>query len=157
VSDDFEDDPHFIDVEGDLGGQGLGVLSRNAFNLFGHGIINSVSDGTPGFVSDEWLNAISAETTIAAAELEAAGLWERRSGGYFVLADEMVKMVIEQNAQMDRLKAECGQRGKHITPADSDDSGWVLCEHCSIPLQRPDGGPVALPDGGPLGPDLRDR
>ncbi|MCW2555401.1 MAG: hypothetical protein JWR78_5182 [Mycobacterium sp.] len=155
MSDDFEDDPHFIDVEGDLGGEGMGVLSRNALNLFGHGMINSVSEGTPGFVSDEYLNAISAKTTLAAAELEAEGLWERRDGGYFVLADDMVKMLIDQNEEMDRLKDECAERGRHIPHPESDGSAWVLCEHCSIPLERPDGGPVALPDGGPLGPDTR--
>ena len=81
MPDDFAEDPHFIDVDADLGGDGLGVMSRNALNLLLHGTINSVAEGTPGFVSDEYLNAISAETTIAAAELEAAGLWERRPGG----------------------------------------------------------------------------
>jgi hypothetical protein len=155
MPDDFENAPHFIDVEGDLGGEGMGVLTRDALNLLLHGVINSCADGTPGFVSDDWLNAIPAETTITAAELEAGGLWERREGGYFVLADDMVKMVIDQNEEMGRTKGQCAERGQHITPDDADDSGWVICEHCGIPLRRPDGGPVALPNGGPLGPDPR--
>lgn len=154
MPDDFENDPHFIDVEGDLGGEGMGVLTRDALNLLMHGVINSCADGTPGFVSDDWLNAIPAETTITAAELEASGLWERRAGGYFVLADDVVKMVIDQNEEMDRTKAECAERGQHV-PHEPDESAWVTCQHCGIPLERPDGGPVALPDGGPLGPDPR--
>jgi hypothetical protein len=58
-----EDETTFIDFEG------LGVLSRAAFQLHSFGIVNSITDGHPGFVSDEYLNAISAETTTAALEL----------------------------------------------------------------------------------------
>jgi hypothetical protein len=87
LSDDA-DDPHYIDAEA-LGGEGLGVLSRNALQLHLHGILNSVSDGHPGFVSDDYLNAIGAETTLPAAELEASGIWERRPGGYFVVVDDI--------------------------------------------------------------------
>src|SRR5216683_1041974 len=81
-----EDETTFIDFEG------LGVLSRAAFEMHSFGILNSVRDGSPGFVSDEYLNAISAETTTTTLELEAAGLWERRDGGYFVVADDMLRM-----------------------------------------------------------------
>jgi hypothetical protein len=157
VSDDFEEDPHFIDVEGDLGGDGLAVLSRNALNLHLHGILNSVSDGQPGFVSDDYLNAIEAETTLPAAELEAAGIWERRPGGYFVVADDMVKMVIDHNEETACRQSECAERGYHAAAADADPSAhWLICQNCAIPLERSDGGPVALRDGGPLGPDPRD-
>lgn len=155
MPDDFAEDPHFIDVDADLGGHGLGVMSRNALNLLLHGTLNSVAEGTPGLVSDDYLNTISAETTIAAAELEAAGLWERRQGGYFILADDITRMVIENNEQADRAQGECARRGSHTLPEEAEDAGWVLCSHCSIPLRRPDGGPVALPSGGPLGPDPR--
>jgi hypothetical protein len=116
MPDDFENDPHFIDVEGDFGGEGVGVLTRDALNLLMHGVVKSCAGGNPDFVSDDWLNAIPAQTTIAAAELEAGGLWERREGGYFVLADDMVKMVIEQNEETDRTKAECAERGQHVPP-----------------------------------------
>jgi hypothetical protein len=37
-------------------------------------------EGMSGFVSDSYLNAIAAETTTTALELEAAGMWERRDG-----------------------------------------------------------------------------
>jgi hypothetical protein len=154
LSDD-PDDPHYIDAEA-LGGEGLGVLSRNALQLHLHGILNSVSGGHPGFVSDDYLNAIAAETTLAAAELETAGIWERRPGDYFVVADDVVKMVIDQNEEIALRESECAERGYHALAADADPSdGWLICENCTIPLKRSDGGPVALPKGGPLGPDPR--
>ncbi len=82
-------------------------------------------------------------------------MWERRDGGYFIVADEMVKMALDIQEQRDRRYAVCAARRYH-RPADDDKDGWSSCEDCFIPLQRPDGGPVALPDGGPLGPSSRD-
>lgn len=147
-----DDDTAFIDFEGG----DLPPLSRSAFELHGFAIINSIKDGHPGFVSDDYLNAISAETTTTTFELETAGVWERRPGGYIVVADEMVKMTIDFNEKMDRDRAECAKRGVHLPSDEGRKSGWVICDHCGIPLERPDGGPVALPNGGPLGPDPRD-
>ena len=147
---DSDDANSFIDFGGELG-----ALSRAAFSLHGFAIINSIRDGHPGFVDDDYLNAISADSTIAVAELEAAGAWARRDGGYFIVADEMVEMAIEANERMARSAAECRARGAH-PPDPEATGGWVTCEHCGIPLQRPDGGPVALPDGGPLDLDCRD-
>src|SRR5699024_6961837 len=70
VSDD--DETACLDIEG------LGILSRAAFQLHTAAAINSVKDGHPGFVADEWLNAIPAQTTTTVAELEVAGIWARR-------------------------------------------------------------------------------
>ncbi len=137
----------FLALVGDMG-----VLSREAFEMHSYGSLNSISDGHPGFVSDDYLNAISAETTMVVAELELAGLWERREGGYAIRADWALREMINFNEETDRLEVECKARGAHIWPAE-DDGGWVICEHCMMPLERPDGGPVALPDGGPLGDD----
>lgn len=137
--------------------EGMPALSRAAVQMHTFGIINSIQDGHPGFVSDGYLNAIAAETTTTVLELEAAGMWERRDGGYLIVADDMLKVAIDFNEKTDRLEAECAQRGEHF-PSDGDDgSGWVICGHCTMPLKRPDGGPVALPGGGPLGPDPRQQ
>jgi hypothetical protein len=134
--------------------EGMPALSRAAVQLHTAGIVSSIQDGRPGFVSDDHLNAIAAETTTTVLELEAAGMWERRDGGYLVVADEMLKIAIDFNEKTDRLEAECARRGEHL-PSDGDDgSGWVTRSHCTIPLERPDGGPVALPGGGPLGPGV---
>jgi hypothetical protein len=136
--------------------EGMPALSRAAFQLHSFGVVNSIEDGRPGFVSDDYLNAIVAETTTTVLELETAGMWERRDGGYFIAADEMVKMAIDFNERTDRQRAECARRGDHL-PFGDRESGWVICGHCGIPLKRHDGGPVALPNGGPLGPDLRSK
>jgi len=137
--------------------EGMPALSRAAVQLHTFGIVNSMQDGRPGFVSDDYLNAIAAETTTTVLELEAAGMWERRDGGYLIVADEMLKVAIDFNEKTDRLEAECARRGEHLPSDDAGESGWVICSHCTIPLKRPDGGPVALPGGGPLGPDPRQR
>lgn len=147
--DDDADSTAFLDVEG------LGVLSLAAFQLHAAGIVNSIKDGHPGFVSDDYLNAISTETTVTALELEACGLWERRECGYFIVADEMVGMVINHNEETDRLAGECETRGAHLPPDDAQAEGWIICTHCGVPLSRPDVGPVARPHGGRLGPHPR--
>ncbi len=135
--------------------EGMPVLSRAAIQLHTAGIASSIQDGQPGFVSDDYLNAISAETTTTALELEAAGMWERRDNGYLIVADEMLKVAIDFHERVGRQAAECARRGEHLPSGDDSESGWVICTHCGIPLERPDGGPVALPGGGPLGPDSR--
>lgn len=147
---DDEDTTTFIRFEG------MPTLSRSAFQLHSFAIINSIRDGHPGFISDDYLNAIAAGTTTTVLELEAAGMWERRDGGYFIVADEMVEMAINFNEETDRREADCAHRSRHLPSDKASKSGWVICDHCGIPLQRPDGGPVALPNGGPLGPDPRD-
>jgi hypothetical protein len=135
--------------------EGMPALSRAAVQLHTSGIVNSIQGGQPGFVSDGYLNAITAETTTTVLELEAAGIWERRDGGYLIVADEMLKVAIDFNERTDRQEAECARRGEHLPSGDDGESGWVTCRHCGIPLERPDGGPIALPNGGPLGPDPR--
>jgi hypothetical protein len=64
---DAEDSDHaaFIRFEG-LRAPGRdedAVLSRAAFQMHGFGMLNSIRDGHPGFVSDDYLNAIAAETS----------------------------------------------------------------------------------------------
>lgn len=142
-----EDDTYFIQIDG------MPALSRSAVQLHTAAAVNSVTDGHPGFVSDDYLNAIPAETTTTTLELETAGLWERRDGGYLIVDEEIVQMIIGYRDESDRKEAECARRGKHLPSGGS--SGWVICTHCGMPISRPDGGPVALPGGGPLGPDPR--
>lgn len=146
MSDD--DDNDFFDVEG------AGTMSRAAFLLHTHGLVNSFQEGTPGFVSDEYLSSIPAETAIPAVELETIGLWERRDSGYFLRDDEMIKRMLDQREHMASLAAECQARGAH-TPERDPGPRMTICEHCFVPLARADGGPVALPDGGPLGGGTR--
>ena len=85
-----------------------------------------MQDGRPGFVSDEYLNAISAETTIAAAELCAAGLWRRADGGYEILDHEMVQVSVNHVRKMDADREFCQVTGGHEPLED----GPNLCRKC---------------------------
>lgn len=48
------------------------------------------------------------------------------------------------------LQRECEQRGVHVPVPGK--GLWVICDHCGAPLERPDGGPVALINGAPFVP-----
>ena len=105
---DFEDDDHTtflkldgLDVEGDSP-----VVSRAAFQLHTAGLVNSVRDGHPGFVADEYLEAISADTTLTALELCTAGLWERADGGYTVLDQQGLDMALRAHEHVARIANE---------------------------------------------------
>jgi hypothetical protein len=95
---DDEEHSTFIRLEGLLDGQGdEPVVSMAALQLHAAGIVNSARDGHPGFVSDDYLSAIAAETSITATELCTAGMWRRVEGGYEVLDREAVDLVVRQN------------------------------------------------------------
>ena len=47
----------------------------------------SIEVGRPGYISDDYLNAISVETSITALELTLCGLWAREDNGYRVSED----------------------------------------------------------------------
>lgn len=78
----------------------LPPLSREAFQLHSFGALSAYKDGYPSFVSDEYLNAVAAETTSTAAELCVNGLWERVDGGYRIHDDEMLAMIGESHLHM---------------------------------------------------------
>lgn len=82
------DQRQFVRVEGDQ------PITRAAFILNSFAAVIAQRDGHPGFVTEEYLNSISAETTLAAAELELVGMWERVDGGY-VIRHRVVGMVAE--------------------------------------------------------------
>jgi len=114
-----EDHTSFIQFEG------MPVLSQAAIQLHAAAIASSIEDGQPGFVSDDYLNAIAAETTTTALELEAAGVWERRDGGYLIVADEMVKVAVDFHERTGRQAAECARRGERTRRL-----GGLACRRC---------------------------
>jgi hypothetical protein len=129
MSRDPEDDDHtrFLRMGGTRNAEGEeAVVSVAAFQLHGFGIINSVQDGHLGFVSDEYLNSVSAETTITAAELCAAGMWVRADGGYKVLDPEMVEHVTRFQRKTDQDAEFCQASGGH-EPSDENPD---LCRKC---------------------------
>ena len=49
---------------------------------------------------------------------------------------EYLEMILDINERKDRLAADCSSRGAHSPESDAQ-GGWVVCEHCGIPLERP--------------------
>lgn len=134
MSGDPEDEDHtcFIRLGGAEDGTGdEPVVSRAAFQLHSFGVVNSVQDGTPGFVSDDYLNAISEETTITAAELCTAGLWRRVDGGYEVLEQDLVQMVVDQNRRIDENHMMCEMTGGH----EPNDEHPEYCRKCGMRIE----------------------
>ena len=72
--------------------------------------LSSITEGQPGFISDDYLIAKSAQAKTAVTELEIAGVWRRRPDGYVVVGDDMIKTTINFS---ERLEAECARRGRH--------------------------------------------
>jgi hypothetical protein len=130
MSREAEDEDHtrFIRLEGTRNADGEeAVVSVAALQLHTAGIVNSVRDGHPGYVSDEYLNAISAETIVTAAELCAAGMWERVDGGYRVLDQEWVEAAAGFWRKMDQDEQFCQATGGH----EPDEEYPDLCSKCS--------------------------
>src|SRR5439155_9984276 len=91
-------------AEGTFDGQDR-VMSRAAYDLQVHATAYSTRRGHPGFVPDEYLDGLRAETTIPAAELCAIGMWERVGGGYRVLDWEAVEVCLDRAAWPPALPA----------------------------------------------------
>ena len=105
AADNREDPGHlsFIIMRdtGTSGGQER-VMSRAAYDLQVLATSHSASCGHPGFVPDDYLehlDGLAIETTITAAELCTAGMWERVDGGYRVLDWEAVEVCLDHVRQ----------------------------------------------------------
>jgi hypothetical protein len=120
----FEDDEHtrFIQA-GDLP-----VLSNAAFMLHTSGMVNAYRDGHPGFISDDYLEAITAETSATALELTVAGLWERVDDGYVVHDDEAVKFINEMHLRNAAREDACLEAGGHFP----NDENPPYCSRCFV-------------------------
>ncbi len=132
----FEDDDHtrFFRLEGTEGPDGQEkVLSAAAFTLSAAALTNSVTEGTPGFVSDEYLGAIAAETTLTAMEHDTASDWERVDGGYRITDQKMVDWVVSlhRDHEWDLSPEECPKHQMSATVKDT-------CRLCGAPLDARD-------------------
>jgi hypothetical protein len=125
---DAEDEDHttFLQMGGRNADGEEPVLSRAAFQLHSFAIVNSADGDRPGFVPDEYLNSISAETTVTAAELCTAGMWRRVDGGYEVLDTHLIQVVVDQKRKMERDKEFCAATGGH----EPHDGNPDLCRKC---------------------------
>jgi hypothetical protein len=82
-------------------------LSVAAYRLHVYATVIADTDGTPGFVSDDYLAAVTVEAQATTAELVAVGLWERRSGGYAVLDAKTVEFAGVATRWADRVEEVC--------------------------------------------------
>jgi hypothetical protein len=85
------------------------VVTHDALKLHTYGILVSIEVGHPGYISDEYLSAISVETSVAALELCLAGLWTREHQGYRVGEAETLRVAREVQRQLialDELRSE---------------------------------------------------
>ena len=82
------------------------TLTDAAFNLHSFGTVYSVAHGHAGWVCDEYLGNIAAETSAAAVELCLVGLWERVEGGYRVL-DQIVLGWAKAQQRIEQITDSC--------------------------------------------------
>lgn len=85
-------------------GQAGPVVSRGALKLHTYGILVSIEVGNPGYISDDYLSAISVETSVTALELTLAGLWTRDQDGYRVSERETLRVAREVQRQLIALE-----------------------------------------------------
>ena len=124
-----EDEEHttFLRLSGFDDGTGEApVVSRAAFRLHSFGTVSSVRSGHPGFVPDDYLNAIGTETTVTVAELCTAGMWSRVDGGYEVVKRQMVDMLVDQARQREQDRKTCRETGGH----EPDEEYPKYCRKC---------------------------
>lgn len=91
----------FVPVDGDFGP----LVSPGALKLHTYAVLVSIEVGVIGYISDEYLNAISVETTVTALELTLAGLWTRDQDGYRVSDIEVFRVAREVRRQLTALEA----------------------------------------------------
>jgi len=113
------------------------VMSFAAWELQYQATAYSAVYGHPGFVPDEYLADLGTETTITAAELCAAGMWERAAGGYRVLDSEAVQVCVdrvrelreEDERKRTRERERQARMARPIVAA-------TPCAVCGTPYQR---------------------
>ena len=98
-----------------VGGVAGPVISKSALKLHTYAILVSIEVGDAGHICDEYLNAISVETSVpkngtiatapvAALELTLAGLWTREPGCYRVSEGETLRVAREVQRQLIALE-----------------------------------------------------
>lgn len=108
------------------------VLSRAAMQLHTFGVLSSIEADEPGFISDSYLDAISAETSVTALELWLTGLWERTACGYRVSDADTLAVAEQIYDQLHDLAARCRGNGGHLVDPQRPD----VCGRCGLPPDK---------------------
>jgi hypothetical protein len=106
------------------------LVSRGALRLHVYAVLASIEAGRSGLISDEYLDGVSAETSVTALELCTAGLWTRVEDGYRVDESETLRMASEVHRQLEELSQQCRATTGH--QPDPDHPG--LCRNCGVQL-----------------------
>jgi hypothetical protein len=122
--------PVFVRFRGERGSGADTMVSRSALRLHVYAVLASIEADTAGLVTDAYLDAVTAETSVDALELETAGLWTRVDAGYQVLDSEVMRMASEVHRQLDELSARCRASGGH----EPDLAHPGLCRKCAVRL-----------------------
>lgn len=96
---DAEDWDHttFVEMASQRGpGKALSIAATN-LHIFAYAY--SDENGHPGFITDEYLNALDTETTMSAVELCVNGYWQRSDGGYQNLDPVVVDYVASKRRE----------------------------------------------------------
>lgn len=106
------------------------MVSRNSLRLHVYAVLASIEADRAGLVTDAYLDAVTAETSVDALELCTAGLWTRVDGGYRVQDSEVMRMASEVHRQLEELSSWCRAGGGHVP--DAAHPG--LCRRCAVRL-----------------------
>lgn len=87
-----------------LGGASGPVVTTDAVKLHTYAVIASIAKGRPGFISFDYLNAVTVDTTIPALELTLAGVWSAERRGYRVSEQETLRVARSVQRQLRRLE-----------------------------------------------------
>lgn len=120
----------FVRFRGERAAMADTVVSRTAMRLHVYAVLASIEADHAGLVTDAYLDAVTAETSVDALELCTAGLWTRVEGGYEVLDSEVMRMASELHRQLEELSARCRASGGHVP--DAAHPG--LCRKCAVRL-----------------------
>ena len=122
--------PVFVRFRGKGGPSADTLVSRTSLRLHVYAVLASIEGGHAGFVTDGYLDAVTADTSVDALELCTAGLWTRVEGGYRVLDSEVMRMASEVHRQLEELSAQCRASGGHVP----DPAHPGLCRKCAVRL-----------------------
>jgi hypothetical protein len=102
------------------------VMSAAAYELHVRATRNSADGDHPGLVPDEYLRSLTGEVlhspgadpAVLAAELCAAGMWERTEGGYRVLDGRAIQVCIDHIGELRDKDQQAPARGPehHVRP-----------------------------------------
>ena len=106
------------------------MVSRSALRLHVYAVLASIEADSAGLVTDTYLDAVTAETSVDALELCTAGLWTRVDAGYQVRDGEVLRMASEVHRQLEELSARCRATGGH----EPDAAHPGLCRKCAVRL-----------------------